>query len=472
MTSRDGKRALGLTVVGLWVASLGFVPCAYSASPAQVLGTHQDCVHVAWRPVSACLEDWDPQMMRYPAPTSYLPGIAGYPRIMEGPNDGETPKYIECYTYKSFSGRPVSAALAFATWGYRVSWFEQAANGFVYRGSYLVPALWIRDTDRQTGTLVYREVRAGRYSLLVPPKGSLRAATSYRITIEPLKIIVHEWLDFEDASTCMPSFSPLIPSDITFQPLVILWPKGPKWYYGLTSLIGTEQAFAEPQVSWASDMPVRSYDQPPADRTRYHYEGDDMWSPQTFDEIASRNDLFLRKTYWWFGQPASRGDGRGGVYWYPVCGVRGYMKQRGGEWESFGAQGPRVMCELAVTTLAVPLEVSSTYPQNGQRAVPLDSTVEVKFNKRLTYHNPSAIRWTDAAGNRVEFTAQLSGDGRVLSLKPCSRLSQNTDYRVVVPRDAVRANQEILAADFSFAFSTRPASGGGGGGGPGGPHHQ
>lgn len=452
---RDRCRASNqLLTVLVFVGGVGFSGLAKAASPAEVLTTYTDAVTIAWRPMGACLEDWDPQLMRYPAPTSYLTGKDGYVRHVYGPADSEAPKYVEAFTYKSFSGRPVAAALAFANWGYRVSWFEQRPNGFVYGGSFLVPALWVRERHSDFG-YCYHEVRAGRYTLPVPVKGAFRPGTSYRITVEPLKIVLHEWLDFEDASVCIPSFSPLIPSDITFQPIVILWPKGPKWYYGLSKLSNCE-GFAEPQVSSAADMPPLSFNSPPKDLSRFHYEGSDRPGlGQQWD------DPWLARVYWWYGQPASRGNGMGGGYWYPVCGVRGYV-QGGGDWTSFGAQGPRVMWEAAVTTKPLPFEVVSTFPQNGQRGVKPDVVVEVTLSKPITSLDAAALRWTDGSGQPVEFSAQAR-EAKLL-LQPRKPLSQNTDYHITIPKSALKSGTETLAADFSFSFSTKPPSGGGGGG--------
>lgn len=193
-----------------------------------------------------------------------------------------------------------------------------------------------------------------------------------------------------------------------------------------------------------------------------------MWQPATFEEQAFRSDLFLSRTYWWFGKPASKGSPTGDTEWYPVCGVRGYVK-RGGDWESFGAQGPRVMCELAVSTKPIPFEVVRTSPENGQRGVDRNLTVEITFSKPITNLNANALRWTDSSGKAVGFDAHADG-ARVL-MRPRNALSQNTDYRITIPRGSVASGGESLAQDFTFSFSTKPPSGGGGGGGgPGGPH--
>ena len=452
MSHRWWKKARASRAVALAV-TVGVAAAAGAASPVQVLGVYKDSVTIAWRPVGADVKAWDSQLMPYPAPTSYITGSLGYPRITQGPSDGEVPKFIEAYTYQSFNGRPVAAALVFSTWGYRVSWFEQKDNGFVCRGSFLVPALWIRERG-PTGDFIYHEVQKGRYTLCVPPKGALKPDTRYQICVEPLKLIVHEWLDFEDASVCVPSFSPLIPSDITFQPLVILWPKGPQWYYGLTRLSNCDE-FPGAEMSYAGDMPPLSFNTPPRDRSRYHYEGPDM--PQ----LGDFQDPWTSRVYWWVGQPASEGNGQGGSHWYPVCGVRGYVK-RGGMWESFGAQGPRVMAEVSVRTQPEPFEVVSTSPQNGERGVKPDARVVITLNKPITYLNSGAIRWTDSSGKALLFAAQV--DGRELRLRPQKPLSQDTDYRIVLPRGAVKSDGQTLAADFAFSFSTKPPSGGGGGG--------
>jgi len=141
--------------------------------------------------------------------------------------------------------------------------------------------------------------------------------------------------------------------------------------------------------------------------------------------------------------------------------VRGYVK-RGGMWENFGAQGPRVMAEVSVRTQPEPFEVVSTSPQNGERGVKPDARVVITLNKPITYLNSGAIRWTDSSGKALLFAAQV--DGRELRLRPQKPLSQDTDYRIVLPRGAVKSDGQTLAADFAFSFSTKPPSGGGGGG--------
>lgn len=446
------RRAV-LLAVGLWVVGEVCLSLAWAADPVEVLSVSSDSVSLAWRPVSADVKAWDPQLMPYPAPNSYLPGQNGYPLIVEGPS--ETPKYVQSFTYQSLvHGHPVSAALAFATWGYRVSWFRQDAKGFVYQGSFLVPALWVK-----CGPDKYREVSEGRYRLAVPPRGAgLLPDTPYRIVVEPLKVKVHDWLDFEDGGVFIPSFSPLLPSDVSFVALPVLWAEGPAWYYGLGRLSDCS-AFAEPQVSYADDMPPLAFNTPPGSRDRYHYEGSDLpHLGQPWD------DPWTSRVYWWYGQPSHRGNGRGGAYWYPVCGTAGYVK-KGDPWKTFGAIGPRVGLELSVRTGREPLRVVDTSPSTGQRGVSPTVRVDITYSLELTGLNVGALRWQDSSGRAVDFGAQI--DHTHLLVWPHKPLSADTDYRLVVGRGAVSAGGVRPDGDFVLTFSTKPASGGGGGGGHG-----
>jgi len=452
MSMRLVRRHCGLVCGILLLAVSEFwTSAALAASPVEVLSVGTDYVSIAWRPVSADVKAWDEHLMPYPAPNSYLPGENGYPRIVQGPS-WMVPAKIQCFTYESLNGHVISAALAFAIWGYRVSWFQKDPKGFIYQGSFVVPALWLKVAPEK-----YAEASQGRYHLPVPPIGRAFAPdTEYRIVVEPLKLRVHDWLDFDDASVCIPSFSPLIPSDLTFVPLPILWARGPKWYYGLSELRDSE-AFPDAQISYADNMPPLSFNTPPACRDRYHYEGPDLpplgkpW-----------DDPWTARVYWWYGQPSNFGNGMDGLYWYPVCGPVGYVK-KGGLWDSFGAVGPRVPVELAVRTARMPLTVVSSSPVNGDRGVSLTVRVEITYSLELKYLNVSSIRWQDSNGRAVEFGAQIQG--HQLLLQPRKPLSANTDYRIIVGRNAVSAATCSPESDFQLNFSTKPRSGGGGGGG-------
>jgi hypothetical protein len=342
--------------------------------------------------------------------------------------------------------------MAFAIWGYRVSWFEEKGDGYVYGGSTLVPALWIREKRTLpdgTGEVVYHEVQQGRYSLTVPPAGNLKPDTDYWLEVEPLQVIIHSELQIEESPVCPAPVSPLLPSDLTFIPLPILRASGPDWYYGLSRLTLLSD-LPEPQVSSSDRLPPQSLD-------AYHYEGPDR--PR-----AEWPATFASCTYWWYGQPCDKGNGQGGSWWYPVCGPVGYVR-RPGLWSSFGAFGPRVSVVVESHTRPVPLEVVRTSPVNGERGVSPTVRIEVQFNKPLTRVIPNHIRWRDSRGNAVEFGWQI--DGNTLLLWPGKPLQQNTDYRVLIRQGAVSSYAQALPQDFELSLSTRPPSGGGGGGGGG-----
>ncbi len=443
-----------LSQVALLCLLVALVGSSAHAGPLQVLARYPDSFTLGWSPFSA---DWDrSQVMPYPAPSSYLTGKPGYVRHFLGPSDGEQPKLIQSFTYRSLSGQQVSAALALAIWGYRVSWFEEQANGYVYGGSFVVPALWIREKrknpDGSVETL-YHEAKQSRYCLSVPPSGKLKPDTDYWLEVEPLHIVLHSELQFEESPVCPAPVSPLLPSDLTFLPLPILSASGPDWYYGLSRLtLELPQGWEQSAVAGPPLIAL-----PPQSRERYHYEGQDF--PRD-DPPATWRSF----TYWWYGQPRDKGNGQGGTWWYPVCGPVGYVGQPG-LWSSFGAFGPRVGVVVEARTKPVPLEVLRTSPTNGERGVSLTVRVEIQFNKRLTGARPEHIRWRDSRGNQVDYGWQIDGD--TLLLWPHQPLRQNTDYRVVIRQGAVQAYAQALPSDFELTFSTRPPSGGGGGGGGG-----
>jgi len=432
-----------------------------AGSPAQVDGAHADALTISWRPFGP---EWDSDLVKYPAPTSYLTGGNGYVTHFEGPNDGRVPKNIEAYTYRSISGGIPVASYAIAVWGYRVSWFQVITGNptkYRYLGSINVPALWVRTRTSQpdgSASEIYREVKEGRYQVTIPPAGSrLLPDTPFKIAVEPAKIVLHAPLEYEDDSTLTPPFSPVIPSDTSFTPLSIFYASGPDWYYGLSSLAFYDNLldfFPRARDSAAAGLPPDTLDP-------FHYTGSDKPTGSIFTDNPWRSQVF-----WWFGQPSAAGNGRGGSVWFPVCGPKGYTAgDTQYKWGSFGFIGPRQMVVLDARTAPEPFEMVRSDPVNGQKAVPLDARIQIEFSKPLGRVVQNRIVLMESSGQTLPFSWQISN--QLLSIRPSQRLKTNTDYRLVVYKDAVTSGAgEKLASDLTIAFSTKPESGGG----PGGPY--
>ena len=433
-----------------------------ASSPARIDAAYQDALTISWRPFGP---EWDSDLIKYPAPTSYLVGGNGYVTHFEGPNDGQVPKNIEAYTYRSINGGIPIASYALAIWGYRVSWFQVISgtpSKYKYMGSINVPALLIRTrSQRPDGSAVdiYSEVKAGSYQVTIPPAGSrLLPATHYEVTVEPVKVVIHSPLDYQDNSTLNPPFSPIIPSDTSFVPLSVFYASGPDWYYGLSSLAFFDNLldfFSSAKDSAASGLPPASLD-------IFHYTGSDKPTGSIYSDSP-----WQARVYWWFGQPSAAGNGKGGSVWFPVCGPKGYAAGSSQyKWGSFGFIGPRQMVVLDGRTRPEPFEVVRSSPTNGQKGISLDTDIKIEFSKPLASVSRNRIILRDSSGRSLAFSSQINN--QALLIRPSQGFKVNTDYSLIVYKDAVVSSTgERLATDFAIGFSTNPE----GGGGPGGPYH-
>ncbi len=105
--------------------------------------------------------------------------------------------------------------------------------------------------------------------------------------------------------------------------------------------------------------------------------------------------------------------------------------------------------------------VINTYPANGASNVPVDSTLTVSFNNRLSYVNIDSsnnIKVADENGSSIAFDKGL-GDGTILTIAPRGNLAGNTRYTVTIPANFLKDAAGNILPQHTFSFTTKAGSG-------------
>lgn len=113
--------------------------------------------------------------------------------------------------------------------------------------------------------------------------------------------------------------------------------------------------------------------------------------------------------------------------------------------------------------------VSSTDPTNTETGVAIDKTISVTFNENIlkwSSYNGIALK-NKSTGNNVSITISIVN--AKLTMVASNSLSYSTTYAVTIPANSIQDfGGNLLAAQYTFEFTTRSSGGGGGDGGGGG----
>jgi|GEM_PF-1861506 len=117
---------------------------------------------------------------------------------------------------------------------------------------------------------------------------------------------------------------------------------------------------------------------------------------------------------------------------------------------------------------STPPTVNSTTPGNNATNVPLNQTITVTFSENILKGGEGEANFngiTLKAGNNT-VTVDKSISGKKLVLVPSGNLSYSTAYTVTIPAGSIEDYAgNLLAASYTFTFTTVAEGGGGGGGG-------
>jgi len=99
--------------------------------------------------------------------------------------------------------------------------------------------------------------------------------------------------------------------------------------------------------------------------------------------------------------------------------------------------------------------VEETDPADEATDVPVDQVITITFSEAVTVEDESLITLEDAEGNSVNFTYELSEDGKVLTITPAEPLAYSTNYTLTIGAGAVAdLAGNLLAAEYTLSFTT------------------
>lgn len=111
--------------------------------------------------------------------------------------------------------------------------------------------------------------------------------------------------------------------------------------------------------------------------------------------------------------------------------------------------------QSSFSTVILPV-VNSSVPKNNDLKVQLNKSIKITFNKAVSKGEEfENIRLEDMSGNQVNITNKLLG--RVLNITPDMDLSGDTNYHLIIPKNAVEDNYENpMVNDYVLGFMTVP----------------